>query len=796
MRGPDLLKPGMCLAYCLCALMFLLGDTVAQSPVVPAATGPEQPAVPVPPSPPEKQLLDTIEFQNAPVTAVLDYYSRLTGRSIISAPNLATQLINFRSQTKLTIEEAIQALDSVLAINGIGITPVGEKFLKVVQIPTIKQDGLNVLIGRHKTDGPGVEITGGKSIPLMDSMVTFVLPLKYVEPQDVVGALQPYMHAYGQLLPLVKSGALLITDTGANINQMLEIVKYIDQPSSLQLKTQIYDIKYAKASEVLQQLQNIIQQMEQGAPGTAQRRPPVPGQPNPPPGSPVSATGDESAIEGKVVLSADDRTAKLFILSRPSNFPFFEKLIGELDTKVDPEVITKVIAVNYANCEEVSALLNVMISGSTASITRPSTTNVRGSPGSTVNVSQPTPTPLATYAGAGGISPGQPVSGYLQYAAGVRVLPDPRTNSLLLMATKGDMETLAALIKSIDTAVAQVVIEVVIAEVKLDNNLDVGVEMVKRMFQEGQVIQTGSTGTGVPGQPPVDLSSLGGQLLSGLASNTAPLQLISPTAGLTYFMTFKNLKLDAVVRLMGSSGRFKVLSTPIIQTLHNQEASIIVGESRPVPTSTISDIVGNSSTAQRATIEYKDIAIELHVKPRINPDGYVTMDIEQKVNDLGGNVVANGVPIPIITKREAKSGVSVKDGSTIVLGGLIREGKTTDETKVPFLGDIPFFGAIFRTKTTVKARTELVVFIRPTVLRNNEEAVAEALRRAKKLKALEEFNLEGIIKNEGEVDPEEPNEYKHEPGAPFPPNQSMMMNGQSITNQSVSGQSAEPKLRY
>jgi general secretion pathway protein D len=176
--------------------------------------------------------------------------------------------------------------------------------------------------------------------------------------------------------------------------------------------------------------------------------------------------------------------------------------------------------------------------------------------------------------------------------------------------------------------------------------------------------------------------------------------------------------------------------------LHNQEASIIVGESRPFPSSTIQDVTTAGSTAVRSSVEYKDIAIELIVTPRINPEGYVTMDINQKINDVGENVdLGGGQLVASITKREAKSAVTVKDQSTIVLGGLIRENKRNTETKVPFLGDIPLLGTLFRGKVTDKQRTELIVFIRPTVLRNAAAAIEEARRRARMLKAGEELEL-------------------------------------------------------
>jgi general secretion pathway protein D len=295
----------------------------------------------------------------------------------------------------------------------------------------------------------------------------------------------------------------------------------------------------------------------------------------------------------------------------------------------------------------------------------------------------------------------------------------------------------------VDTAVAQVQIEVIIAEITLNNELEVGVNLFKRLFEEGQVTQTGSSGgTGIaPVQLP-KVDDVGSALLSNLPAAAS----FAGSGGLTYFMTFQNLKLDAVVRALSKTAKGKVLSTPVIQTMDNQEANILVGESVPVPVSQVSSVVGATGTLStgslNSNIEYKDAAIELTVTPRINPNGYVRMDIQQKVNDFGAPVLVNGTSVPTITKREAKSSVAVQDGSTIALGGLIKENKTAGETKVPVLGDIPLLGQIFKSKSNQKVRNELIIFIRPSVLRTDDEAMAEARRRGRMLKASEELELE------------------------------------------------------
>jgi general secretion pathway protein D len=701
------------------------------SSVAAAAKTPAQPAPPIRPPPPPSpapasarpaqsdQAVIDFEFQGAPITAILDWYSRLTGRSIISAPNINAQ-INFRSQSKLTKDEAIQALDSVLAINNIAAIPLGEKFLKIVQINTAKQEGLPV----------------GRVIAPADTLGTQIIPLKNAKASDVVPVLQPYLHPYGQLMALQDSNSILISETAANLKQMMEIVTYVDQPSALRMEMRSYVLKHAKAAEVMARLQSIIQDAEQA--GTHAAAPSQSGQVPSPIRRPASqgqgqtqATGEESVVEGKVIMAADDRTNKLFILTRITNFGFFDRLIAELDAKVEPDVVMRVILLNYATAEDVAGLLNALITGgSVSSSSSSSTRRTTSSTGTTTSgaraPSVPAPT-MSSSAGAGAAN-----TGFLQYAEGVHILPDPRTNCLLVMATKEDMARIQELVKSLDTSVAQVQIEVVIAELTLNNELDVGVDLFERLEQHRSIYGTGGNNT--DGNTPVQLNSAATNLTSAA---------LSAGSGLTYFTTFRNLNLDMVIHALATTSNSKILSTPVIQTMDNQEADIIVGQSVPVPTSQTSTLVSGSGTLSTsgvtASIQYEDVAIELHVTPRINPDGYVRMDIEQKVNDLGANVNIGGTTVPIINKREAKSSLAVQDRSTIVLGGSIQRTKTVSATKTPFLGDIPFVGQLFKSQTNSKTRTELIIFIRPVVLRSDLVAVAEAKRRLQQMGVSEEL---------------------------------------------------------
>jgi general secretion pathway protein D len=185
-----------------------------------------------------------------------------------------------------------------------------------------------------------------------------------------------------------------------------------------------------------------------------------------------------------------------------------------------------------------------------------------------------------------------------------------------------------------------------------------------------------------------------------------------------------NLNLDGVVRLAAGSSDAKVLSTPIIMTTDNTEASIIAGEERPVVgVTTITDGGSRSSSYQ-----YRNIGIELSVKPRINPQRVVVMEVRQTADNVGDIVRIDGNEVPVITKREMKAFLTVSNRTTVVLGGLVSSTNRKSMTKVPVLGDIPLLGRLFRAQDTQKVRTELLVFLTPYVLTTPGEAREETRR--------------------------------------------------------------------
>lgn len=684
------------------------------------------------------QRLISLSFQDAPVDQILSLYSELTGRTMIKAPGVQAN-ISIRSHSKLTEDEVRQAIEAVLALNNISFVPLGEKFYKVVQPPAARQEGMPI------------RFPNNAAVRDSDFMVSQVVELKHIEINEILTILQPLLHAHGKVQPLERANAIMITDTESNVARALELIAFLDRPAETKVETRIYELKEAAATDVAQRLNELIADPAQ------QRRPTVtivqPAQPTPagviraPTATAPSIRTDLSLAErgvivGQVKIVPDERTNVLIIISDPTNFPFFDNMIAVLDRAVEPETVVKVYALEYAAADEIADLLSALI-GSTTSVRRRTggasgtTTGTRTSrtaaAGSTAQETRAqtirefiqsqvsrTPTPAS---GAAGGAEAERIG---ELSSETRILPDLRSNSILLMGRRTDLNVLEEVIRELDVMLAQVVIEAVIIEVSLNDETTTGLDWLQRSLQAYNTSRMGPDG-GIVLREPV-MSWGGGFLSAATAAFRSGADVgrdVPLSAGaLTYYLTIEGLNLDAVIRLAARDSRARILSTPIILTTDNTEARIVAGEERPIVTATTVTVGGNQTSAY----EYKNIGIELTVKPRINPQRVVVMEVTQTADNVGDIVVIDGNEVPVVTKRELKANLAVEHRSTIVMGGLVSQAERASRSKVPVIGDIPFLGRLFRSDTRSQQRTELLVLLTPYVVRTPQEARAETRR--------------------------------------------------------------------
>lgn len=706
----------------------------AAAPPLPAAEPPPARAAPT-------QRLISLSFQDAPVDQVLTLYGELKGRTIIKSPGL-NATITLRAIAKLTEEEVCQAIESVLALNNITLVPLGERFLKAVQPPAARMEGMPIRFQPQNVSD-------------RDAMVSQVVELKHIEIAEVLTILQSILHsAYGKVQPLERANAVMITDTENNVARALELIAYIDRPAETKVETRIFELHEAAAADVAQRLNELIsdpaQQQRRGTTVIVQQ----PGQPTPPgvirPPTATSPTvrtdlslAERGVVVGQVKIVPDERTNVLIIICDPANFPFFENMIAVLDRAVEPETLVKVYSLEYAAADEVADLLTGLIgasssyrrsrsgstttgsrTGSGAAASRGSTTastDMRSQSIRDFIASQTART--APSRGAAGGPEGESIG---ELSSETRILPDLRSNSILLMGRRTDLTVLEEVIRELDMMLAQVVIEAVIIEVTLSDDVSTGIDWLQRSLQAYDTTRMGPGG-GLTVREPV--MSWGGGFLSGASSvfrSGAEVARDTPLAAgaLTYYLTVEGLNVDAVIRLAARDSQARILSTPIILTTDNTEAQIVAGEERPIVTATTVTMGGNQTSAY----EYKSIGIELRVKPRINPQRVCVMEVTQTADNVGDIVVIDGNEVPVVTKRELKASVAVENRSTIVMGGLVSQADRASRTKVPVLGDIPLLGRLFRSDSKTKQRTELLVLLTPYVISSPQEARAETRR--------------------------------------------------------------------
>jgi len=311
----------------------------------------------------------------------------------------------------------------------------------------------------------------------------------------------------------------------------------------------------------------------------------------------------------------------------------------------------------------------------------------------------------------------------------MRIVADPANNALIIMAKAQDYKEIEAVIKELDVLPLQVLIEATIAEVILTNELKYGLQW---MIQHGSFNAllgktggSGSTGSNNSGTGSTTSDTSTGSTTSTSGANIIPLVASAfPAGGLTYSFLKGSGDIQAVLSALASNDKLNVLSSPSLMVLNNQEASIKVGDQVPILTSQLGNLnsAGVTTTTVGLTtassIQYRDTGVLLTVRPRVNAGGLVIMDLEQAVDDVKVTTSGN-INSPTIVQRQIKSAVAVRNGETLVLGGLIKENGNYNKGGIPWLHELPVIGSLFGTTSKTISRTELVVLLTPRVVESH-----------------------------------------------------------------------------
>jgi len=629
----------------------------AQPPAAPAGA-PAPQATPVAAKPGD-EMVNQLMLPDADIDTMLTALEQLTGRIVIRPQQLTTATYNLKIKAPVTKADAIVAIETSLALNGIGLSPLGDKYLKVINLQVVKQEAPELITG----SAFAVSATGKPA--------TKIFQLDFARAQEVqaqiAGTLNPL---YGGAVVLQNANALLITDSISNLQRAELLLQTIDKPFTGGTKPKFYQLRDAKASDLVNKLRGIITGPLQQQLGTA------------------------------TSYSADDRTNQIILLTDPRQHAFFDDLIERLDRKADPNTRTEVIYLKHAKATDVVNVLSKIISGTTTALQRQGSASVR--PGQTPGA--PTPATPAQPAAPTVVSATNATNaeGANEFSALMTVVNDDRSNAVVVFGTADDIRLVRALNDKLDIVLPQVRIEVVIAEVTLDDQNASGIGALGLKVDGDKLI--GFTG-----------STVGASVTNGTIKRpgvTGPLDLAA------------EISINTTPRKRQNA----ITTVPTVVTSHGKQAKFFNGETRPVVTGTIQSAAGVSTgLASSSTVTQQQIGTTLTVTPFIGIDGAVQLDMVQSVEDVTGEVLLDQNKQYVIGRRESTNYVSAKSGDVIVISGFRKKSKLNSSSR---LGPIPIIGDLLGSRSKGDTVSELVFFVRPVVLANNPVLDnAEALRR-------------------------------------------------------------------
>jgi general secretion pathway protein D len=607
----------------------------------------------------------TLNFVNADIEAVTRAFAAMIGRQIAVDPRVRGTITVYTEQP-VSVREAY--LTYLSALRGLGFAMVDASgLLKVVPEAEAKLQTGTVSVGP-------VEVRG-------DQIITQIFPLQHENPNNLVAVLRPLITANNTINANPGSNSLVITDYASNLKRLGQIIAALDRPSDADLD--IIVLQHAVASD----LAPLIQRLQASGPV----RP-----------GPQAAL----AAAGGVTVVAEPRSNALIIRApNPSRLAATRALIAQLDVPAagaGPAGNIWVVHLKNADATRLATVLRAAFAGGGG--------GSGGSGGTTTSAGTPARTTGAGGA-AGATAATAPVSAAAAPSTGGFIQADPATNSLVISAPEPLYRQVRAMIEQLDARRAQVYIESMIVEVSGDDAADFGFQWQGLLGQRGDsnLVGVGTNFSGRGGGNIIDINTgaAQGQVNVGEGFNIG---LVRDFGG-TY-------ALAAIARMLQSQTTTNIVSTPNLITLDNEEAKIVVGENVPFITGQFTN-TGTATTSPFQTIERKDVGITLRIKPQIGENGTVRMTIYQEQSSVKETAaVGTSNAGPSTTKRSIESTVVVDDGQIIVLGGLIEDRFIESKSKVPLLGDIPYLGALFRSESREKRRTNLMVFLRPVVMRD------------------------------------------------------------------------------
>lgn len=537
-------------------------------------------------------------------------------------------------------------------------------FLNVLEVYDFSvvemKSGVLKVVRQKDAKTSNIPVVSDNAGALGDEMVTRVVQVKNVSVRELAPLLRQFVDQSGggSVVNYDPSNVIMMTGQAETVNRLVDIISRVDKAGDQDLE--VIKLSYASSAEVVRILENIYK--NQGK------------------------SEQPEFLIPKIV--ADERTNSVIVSGERQARERVVALVQRLDAELESQGNTRVYYLKYAKAEDLVKVLQG-VSATIAAESQGAATQAQG----------------ARTAGKG---------------RDVSIEAHAESNSLVITAQPDVLRSLEDVIRQVDIRRAQVLVEAIIVEVADNSGANLGVQWISAQggltqFNNG-VIPISQIAAGAAAARTVKgttVTSENGVITVNPDQNGDYTQLGEALGGVTGMMlgVVKN-DWGAILQAVTSDSNSNILATPSLTTLDNQESSFIVGEEVPIKTTTSP---GSGGTNPFTTLDRIEVGIKLKVTPQINEGNAVKLTIEQEVSGRNGDIEGN----PIIAKREIKTTVLADNGATVVLGGLIDEDVQQSESKVPLLGDIPVLGALFRSTSSTKRKRNLMIFIKPTIMRDD-----------------------------------------------------------------------------
>ncbi|HET8746067.1 MAG TPA: type II secretion system secretin GspD [Ramlibacter sp.] len=628
----------------------------------------------------------TLNFVNADIEAVARTMAAITGRNIVVDPRVKGTM-TLSTERPVPPQAAFNQFVATLRLSGFTVVESGG-LLKVVPEAEAKLQGGQVIV-----DGG---IAGNQ-------IVTQIFRLNYESAGNLVPILRPLISPNNTINVNPGNNSLVITDYADNLQRLARIIGALDIPNSTDVE--VINLQHALAVD----LAPVVQRLVDASPG----------------GAPAAGQGqvDTSA---RTTVVAEPRSNSLIVrAANPARLNLVRSVVARLDVPgpagVGAAGNIHVVYLRNADATKLAQILRAAIASTTGTGAGVSAVAAAASPATPPNVTAGlTGAGSATGTSAANI----PITPSAQPSTGGQVQADPATNSLIITAPEPQYRQLRAVIDQLDGRRAQVLVESLIVEVNNDKAAEFGIQW-QNILGNGNSSVIGFLGSNFS-------ASVAGQNIFSLATQNGGTSFVPPATGFNIGVARNidgRIVLSALARFFERSGDANVLSTPNLLTLDNEEAKIVVGSNVPFVTGQFTNTGASGNTVNPfQTIERKDVGLTLRVKPQIADNGTVRLTIYQETSSVDQNTRSdpNG---PTTTKRTIETNVLVDDGQIIVIGGLLQDQYGNNQEKVPGLGDVPVLGNLFRSEARSRTKSNLMVFLRPVVVRDQTDSDALSLDR-------------------------------------------------------------------